>query len=207
MHFERHTGGILGASGASQHLFFFRREVFGDSDLADNPGADAFDAIDHVPRDLFRNRLKAHLPHVGRMRGMEVITRAHDDLQTGCAGDPLQRARVTSDATAGWIDDGFATGEAISSHLLGGGRLVEELAIVPAHEGIVAEQSQHLDRYWLVGHRAQGRLLRLLEPGCGVEQEVLVHERNPELLRRDRPQNGVDAGHRGAPFKSATPML
>ena len=199
MHFERHAGGMLRAGRAPQHLLFFGSEVFGDADLADNPGADAIDAIDHVPRDLFRDRLEAHLPHVGRMRRLKVVARAHHYVQTRSAGYSLQCARVTPDPAAGRIDDGVAAGEAKSPYLLGGGRLVQELAIVPAHEWIVAEQPQHLNRHRLVGHRAQGRRLGLPEPGCGVEQEVLVHEGDPELLRRDRPQNGVDGGHREAP--------
>ena len=49
--------------------------------------------------------------------------------------------------------------------------------------------------------RDRKRMARLLLEDVTLrrEQEVLVHEGNPELLRRDRPQNGVDGGHREAP--------
>ena len=80
MHFERHADGMLGAGGASQHLLFFGSEIFGDPDLADDPGANAIDAIDHIPCDLFGDCLEAHRPHVGRMRGLKVVARAHDYL-------------------------------------------------------------------------------------------------------------------------------
>ena len=46
--------------------------------------------------------------HLGRVRALQVVAGAHDDVEAGGAGDALQGRRVAADAAAGGIDHACA---------------------------------------------------------------------------------------------------
>ena len=54
--------------------------------------------------DLVGDRVRAHARDRRRMRALEIVAGAHDDLQAGRRADPHQRLRVAADAAAGRVD-------------------------------------------------------------------------------------------------------
>ena len=123
------------------------------------------------------------------MRRFEVEACAHDDVQSGSPADPLQRGRVASDSEIGRIDDGLAAIFDEMIEFLDRGLDVEQPAIVAIEERVHPQIADHRHVERPFGDGDLGAAARALPPARGVEQNMLVHERDAHRLDRDRAEH------------------
>ena len=83
MHHDRQSGAGLRQCRAAQRLLLFGSEVARYANLADK--ADLcirpFDALKRLADDLVGDIALAHRFERRRMRGLQIVARAHDDLE------------------------------------------------------------------------------------------------------------------------------
>src|SRR5436305_454090 len=79
------------------------------TDLADHTRLDSgvADAFDEVPDDVRRELVDRRLAHSGRVRGLNVQTRAADDVEPRGASDPGAPDGVSADALEGQLHHGL----------------------------------------------------------------------------------------------------
>ena len=103
----------------------------------------------------------------GRVVGRPVPAATHDEVQAAGLAEALQPGRVTPDAGQRQVDKGATAGRPEPCQLVEDDRLVaRQLPVVPAVRD--------------VPQRDLG---------------VLVRQGEPEVVRRDRAENGLDVGH------------
>ena len=124
------------------------------------------------------------------MRRFEIEARAHDDVQSGSSADPLQRGRVASNSEIGRIDDGLPAIFDEMIELLDRGLDVEQPAIVAIEKRVHPQVADHRNVERPFGDRDLRAAARALPPARGVEQDMLVHERDAHRL------DGNGAEHR-----------
>ncbi len=119
------------------------------------------------------------------MRGFQIQTASHDDIEPCAAADPLQRLGVLTQTEVGRIDDRLATQLFELHEFVDGDVRVEQLAVVEIRERIHAELADHLDADRLAREFPAACAARR-DPFAGsVQQDVLVRQSNPERVGRD----------------------
>ena len=126
------------------------------------------------------------------MRRVDVVARRHDDVDAGRSGDTGERDRVTADPDRRDVDDRRAARAVEEVELRQRRALVGEEGVVEVAEVVVTDPAEVLERDRLVRAPSLGRLVRRLDQGRDVREEVLVRERDAHLARVDRPEHGLD---------------
>ena len=157
---DRRPGEAGGASGGAHHaqLDVDQRSAV-DPDLAKDPGADAGapDPLDDVPDHHLGHLLDGRRREAGRVVGLLVPARAHDDVQVGGVAEPEEGDRVATEQDARLLDDRPAT-ELLVRQRLGDGvveaaeEVVVRAPVAGADRGKVVEP-QRLERELGVGGR------------------------------------------------------
>ena len=200
---HRRAGGLACPRRGSGHLDLVRSQwIAVEADLPDNPGPDprVSDADGDVPDDLVCQVLDGAFVHLEGMRLLGVPARPHDDVQPGRVRDPDEGHRVPADADAGQVDDrGAPVGPELGD--LGEGRRYAGQAQVVG-DGVLAASGnvEVLQRQLLVPLLDLGRRCVVVRgiglPCRALDEQVLVHERDAELVRVCRPSYGHDpSGH------------
>ena len=163
------------------------------TDLADEPGPypGVVDAHREFPDHLGRHVLLRPATHVRRVGFRNVEAGSGHDPDPAPPGDAHQGARVAGDVAGSGIDEGVTSGPVVPGGLLPSGHLVVELQVVHIGGPVLADPLDVLLRNRLVGPVTLRRLDRLHEGGV-QEEQVLVGHGHPELLRSDRPGDGLD---------------
>ncbi len=111
--------------------------------------------------DLLRQLFHRAFMHVMRVRGFQIETGTHDDIQAGQTGNSLQGLRVAADAQIGRIDHRFPAQRPVLQQLLTGQIDIEQLTIVAADQRVHVQFAKQFD-----AHRALGQVSLAAATGC-----------------------------------------
>ena len=199
MDLHRQVRLALRGAGAGQRLSFAGREAAADADLADHPRTDA--GIAHadgdVADDLVGDLALAFRVVLGRLRTVQVVAGAHDDVEPGCAAHLGEPQRVAPQAVGGGLDDRLAALVGEATHLADRQVEIVHHAVVATDERIVAQLPDVRDRDRLVDELARARraIERRMPPGEGVVEDVLVRQGQAHVGAVDRARHRLDLHH------------
>ena len=118
---------------------------------------------------------------------MHVVAAAHDDVGAGGAGDLHQAEGIGAEAAAGEIDHAPPARREHAPDLVGRHvARVEQVVSRGALDRAVVDGPDIVE-----GQLGPERLGLPLRRMADVAEEMLVHERGPELVRRDGPEHGL----------------
>jgi hypothetical protein len=192
VHDEQLAGRGLSAGRGHQHLMLAVHRRPAEADLADHarlhagrpvPAAGSLLAVPHDGLGKLPGTLLVH--------GIDVVLvvvepGTHDHVDAARPGDLGKPGGVAGKADRRHLDEGPAAGVREMAKLVGGlGHRVEDEAV----RVVVVSPRQVV----VVQRQRDGAVARLLLGGrAGIDQQVLVHERGPEVGRGDRSEHGVD---------------
>lgn len=120
------------------------------------------------------------------MGEIDVVSAAHDDVQSGGTRYSCERLRVACESDGCDVDDGGSAGEVKLTRLLDGGVDVEHLMIVSATVPVVSDPPEVFECHGFVHEFALTGFGRFYEGAEEVDEQVLVCECDADFGRLDR---------------------
>ena len=140
------------------------------ADLSDEPGPDASiaDADGQLAHESLGQLVRHLLMHIRRIAAFAIPSRAHHDMDVRGFADPAKRPWVTTDALVRRLHDGPTAGRPVQTDL--GDRDVDIIDDPPVVTVRLSPQRE------------------------GIDDDMVVAEGDPEVLRRYRATDSHDLG-------------
>ena len=188
---DRGPAPVLRPRRGAQHLGLVSRQRPRAAELADDPGAHPArpHALENVVHDLVLDLGLAAFVHARRVRAVDVVAGAHDDVEAGGPCDTLQAVGIPFEPDVAHLDQGVAAFELELHHLPDRQRLVVEMEVVVIAVPVAAHPGKIPERHPLTRPPPLAAAGRLRIEAARIVQEMLVHHRHPESFRGNRPEH------------------
>ena len=195
MHLHWDVRLALGDASTSERLALTRGELTANANLTNDPRLDSCTAC---PFGNIANQLVGNVMLTLRivrfwLRSVEVVARAHDDVEAGALADGGEAFRVAAIPVGACLNDGLATLINEALHLFDRKLNVLHGAVVFIDERVVLQLPDVADGNLLVDQFARSR--RIVEwrmpPGEDIVQEVFVSQRQTHVCGADGAKNAL----------------